>query len=225
MNGRFATHICPTDYCDCTRDVGTTGCFYDFKKPDDLCVEGRRGRLCGGCKGGLALSLNPTKCMDCDKSGAALAVSLSVVILLTLVIIVFNSDISADLRGILFYIQVLPYNFRPNDGHGLVNAVSGFADLGRPTEYPFKFCAAPGLNNLRSKALNFVTTPLIVVVCFVSFMSIRNLTEREKPFQCFFSLIIIMCKTLLETSFTIMHCVDVGGMFVLLSCTELFCIY
>jgi len=213
VNGRFVTHICPREYCECSRDVGTTGCFYDFKKPDDICFEGRSGRLCGRCKGGLSLSLNPTKCTDCDNNGYALAIVIAVVLLLSFLIIAFNSDISADLRGILFYIQMLPYSFIPNDEVvGIVNTIAGIADLGRSTEYPFKYCAMPGLNNLKSKALNFVTPVVVLVVFIVAYIFLRIMKiERKKPFQCFFTLIIMMCKNLLETSFTIMHCVDVGG--------------
>ena len=217
VNGKFVTNICPRGYCKCARREGTTGCFYDFKKPNDFCVEGRGDMLCGRCKDGLALSLRPTECIDCSGSGLILGLSILVVLILTLLIIYFNPDIPTDLRGILFYVQVLPFLFKPNDRVGdVVNTVSGIADLGRPTEYPLDTCAVPALGNLGTMTLNYVTPAEVIIILIVLFTIRRFLHfKRTKPFQCFLVLIVLMYKYIVETSFGIIHCVDVGGMFTL----------
>jgi len=213
VNGKFVTNICPRGYCKCARREGTTGCFYDFKKPNDFCVEGRGDMLCGRCKDGLALSLRPTECIDCSGSGLILGLSILVVLILTLLIIYFNPDIPTDLRGILFYVQVLPFLFKPNDRVGdVVNTVSGIADLGRPTEYPLDTCAVPALGNLGTMTLNYVTPAEVIIILIVLFTIRRFLHfKRTKPFQCFLVLIVLMYKYIVETSFGIIHCVDVGG--------------
>ena len=174
--------------------------------------------LCGRCKDGLALSLRPTECIDCSGTGAFLGLSIIAVFILTVLIIYFNPNIPTDLRGILFYVQVLPFLFKPNDRVGdVVTTVSGMADLGRPTEYPFDTCAVPALGNLGTMALNYVTPAEVLVILIVLFTIRRFLHfKREKPFQCFFVLIVLMYKYIVETSFGIIHCVDVGGMFTFL---------
>ena len=220
MNGKFVTQICPRGYCKCSRKEGATGCFYDFKKPDDFCIPGRVGTLCGRCKDGLALSLRPTECINCDGTGWFLAVSMVCVLIFTILIIFFNPNIPTDLRGILFYVQVLPFLFKPNDRVGdIVSMISGICDLGRPTEYPFATCAMPGLGNLGTTTLNYVTPAEVLIILFVVFLIRRSLHfKRSKPFQCFLVLIILLYKYLVETSFAIIHCVDVGGM-------SHFCVY
>lgn len=214
MNGKFVTSICPRGYCKCSRQQSRTGCFYDYKKPDDFCVKGRVDVLCGRCQDGLALSLRPTDCIDCTGSGLVLALSMIGVLIFSLLIIWFNPNIPTDLRGILFYVQVLPYLFKPNDEVGdIVTTVSGVTDLGRPTEYPISTCAVPGLGNLGTTTLNYVTPAEVIVILFVIFIIRRFLHfERSKPFQCFLVLIVLMYKYLVETSFALIHCVDVGGM-------------
>ena len=218
MNGQFVTHICPRGYCKCSRKEGTTGCFYDFKKPNDFCIPGRVDMLCGRCKDGLALSLRPTECINCDGTGAFLAISIIMVAIFTLLIIYFNPNIPTDLRGILFYVQVMPFLFKPNDRVGdIVTTISGISDLGRPTEYPINTCAVPGLGNLGTATLNYVTPAEVLLILLVIFVIRRFIPfKRNKPFQCFLVLMVLMYKYLVETSFAIIHCVDVGGMFSLL---------
>ena len=214
VNGKFVTNICPRGYCKCSRNDGSTGCFYDFKKPNDFCTTGRVDMLCGRCKDGLALSLRPTECINCDGTGAFLGVSMVFVLFITILIIYFNPNIPTDLRGILFYVQVLPFLFKPNDRVGdIVTTISGVSDLGRPTEYPITTCAVPGLGNLGTTALNYVTPAEVLIILFVVFLIRRFLNfQRSKPFQCFLVLIVLLYKYLVETSFALIHCVDVGGM-------------
>ena len=214
MNGRFVTHICPREYCKCTKKLGTAGCFYDFQKPDDFCIPGRVGTLCGRCKDGLALSLRPTKCINCDGTGAILATSIVMVVIFTVLIIYFNPNIPTDMRGILFYVQVMPFLFKPNDRVGdIVTTISGISDLGRPTEYPINTCAMPGLGNLGTTALNYSTPATVLLILILTYaLSAYIKSERGKPFQCFFVLLVLMYKYLVETSFALLHCVDVGGM-------------
>ena len=220
VNGRFVTNICPRGYCKCIKEKGSTGCFYDFKKPDDLCIEGRSNILCGKCRDGLSVSLRPTKCIDCSGSGLFLGLSITLVLILIGAIILFNPNIPTDMRGVLFYVQVLPFLFKPNDKVGdIVTAISGIADLGRPTDYPLNHCAVPGLGNLGTITLNFITPGGVLVVLLGMFVFRRYINfERHKPFQCFFVLIVIAYKYLSETSFTIIECVDVGGMPLLFDC-------
>ena len=213
VNGVFVTNICPRGYCQCTRKEGTTGCFYDFKKPDDFCLPGRDSLLCGRCKDGLNLSLRPTKCIDCEGTGLVLALSMLGVLVFTLLVIYFNPNIPTDLRGILFYVQVLPFLFKPNDRVGdIVTTISGVTDLGRPTEYPVETCAVPGLGNLGTTTLNYVTPAEVIIILFIIFIVRRFLHfNRSKPFQCFLVLIVLMYKYIVETSFALIHCVDIGG--------------
>eukprot|EP00794_Sanderia_malayensis_P019851 gene19851-21793_t len=212
VNGKFVTSICPRGYCECQKEQGKRGCLYDARNPDKLCIEGRENILCGRCKDGLSLGVRSTECRDCNGTGWFLAISMFVVLVFTLLIIFFNPNIPSDLRGILFYIQVLPFLFKPNDIVGdIVHLVSGISDLGRPTEYPFSTCAVPDLGNLGTTALNYVTPAEVLIVLIAIFVMRRkiNLT-RSRPFQCFLVLMILMYKYLVETSLALLHCVNVG---------------
>ena len=213
MNGKFVTNICPRGYCKCQKEAGKSGCLYDYQNPDDFCVAGRESILCGRCKPGLSIGLRATKCQDCSGTGWFFALSLLFLLIIALLIIYFNSNIPSDVRGILFYVQVVPFLFKPNDAVGdIVTAVSGFMDLGRATDYPFDTCACPGFGNLGTTMLNYTTPALVAFVLFIFYLCRRRLTlNRNRPFQCFLVLMILVYKNLVETSFLIVHCVNVGG--------------
>ena len=213
INGKFVTSICPRGYCKCQKEEGKSGCLYDYQKPDDLCIDGRESTLCGLCKQGLSLGLRSTECRDCSGTGWFLAISMFGVLVFTLLIIYFNPNIPSDLRGILFYVQVLPFLFKPNDEVGdIVHLVSGISDLGRPTEYPLSTCAVPDLGNLGTITLNYVTPAEVLIILVVIFVLRRYVKfSRNRPFQCFLVLMILMYKYLVETSFALIHCVDIGG--------------
>ncbi len=213
VNGEFVTSICPRGYCTCRKEEGKPGCLYDSKNPDNLCIEGRENILCGRCKDGLALGLRSTECRDCTGTGWFLAISMFGVLLATLLILYFNPNIPSDLRGILFYIQVLPFLFKPNDRVGdFVHLMSGISDLGRPTEYPFSTCAVPNLGNLGTTTLNYVTPAEVLVILFFIFIFSRHINlNRSRPFQSFLVMMLLMYKYVVETSFALIHCVNVGG--------------
>ena len=218
MNDRFVTHICPRGYCTCLRKQGAIGCFYDFKKPNDLCLPGRVGVLCGKCKTGLAVSLQPERCTVCHKiTGVVFGIFVVMTILVVLLIIYLNPNIAPDLRGILFYFQVMPFVVEPNSTVGYaVTFISGISDFGRPMDHPLiPTCIMPGLGNLKANMLNY-TTPVVVLIILVLIYCFRAkfTVKRDKPFQCFFVLLVLVYKYCVETSFSLLHCVDVGGRFI-----------
>ena len=213
VNGRFVTQICPQGYCHCSKKQSETGCFYDFKYPDDICKSGRVGTLCGKCKDGLAVSLQQATCSNCDGTGAFLGIFVGIIIILVFLIIYLNPNISPELRGILFYFQVIPFVFKPNNKVGyIVATISSIADFGRPTEHLIPTCAMPGLGNMHATALNYITPAVVLTILIFIYIFRRNIMlQRGKPFQCFFLLLVLVYKYLVEVSFSLLHCVDVGG--------------
>ena len=219
VKGKLVTHLCPRDYCRCNQN-GTddsSECFYDYNKPNEICAKGRGNTLCGRCNDGLSVGLQSSTCRDCSGSWF-IVFSILVVLACTFGIIFFNPGIPSDLRGILFCVQVLPYVFPPNNRIGnIVNLVTAFADLGRPSDYPFDTCVLPGLGNLHIVALSYLTPLIIIIILFICYLRRNKINlKRDSPFQSFFVLLIVMYKYLTETSLQILHCVHVGGKYLCL---------
>ena len=213
VDGKLTIYTCPIDYCQCESEPGRPGCFYDYQNPNDLCLSGRSGTLCGRCKDGLALGLRSTHCRDCEGTGSFFAISALYVLIMSILLMWFNPNISSDIRGILFYIQVLPLLFKSNDEvGGFISIIAGLVDLGRVTGYPIDSCAVPNLGNLGTTTLNYAIPVGVLIVMLVYFLLHRcKFVEREKPFRCFLVMWILAYKYLAETCFLIVNCVYVGG--------------
>lgn len=217
VNGKFVTYLCPRNYCSCNtskdKDVIEGTCLYDYQTPNNICIEGRNGILCGQCNKGLSLGLQNSECRDCKGTGWVFSFSIILIIVLTCVVIYFNVSIPAELRSVLFYVQVLPYVFTQHDKIGAkIHFITGIVDIGRLSEFPLGKCAMPGLGNLESVAISYVTPVTVLLVMFVVYLLKKRIKwTANRPFQRFFVLFTFMYKYFTETSFSILHCVNMSG--------------
>ena len=95
---------CLTGYCR-TQNISL-----DLLLPDDQCVNGRSGTLCGQCKGNLSLSIGSSLCIECnDNWHVALILPFAVgfVLLVALIKLLDLTVKQGTLNGIILYANII----------------------------------------------------------------------------------------------------------------------
>ena len=156
------------------------------------------------------------ECVDCPKTGWLLPVGIIVVTFLCILVIWLNPGISSELRGPLFFFQVLPFIFSP------INHLSLFvfflADLfkfGGPLIYLFKTCIIKGINNLYTISLGYGFPLLALLIFLLAYVLSANYClrfnfRRNSMLRSFWLLIVFIYNYFVETSFLILFCPKVG---------------
>lgn len=138
-------------------------------------------------------------------------VFLTVVILL-IIVIYLNPGMSKDLRGPLFFFQVLPFVLSPKDEVGeVVQVVAYMFQFGGPLVYVWKTCIADGISNLYAIAVGYVMPIICLIIFFVAYVLssrhiIRTKLRKTSSLQSFWLIILFMYKYIVETSLLILHC-------------------
>ena len=140
-----------------------------------------------------------------------------IVIGLCVLVIWLNPGVSSELRGPLFFFQVLPFIFDPTSklgGH--VFLVADIFNFGGPFIYLFKTCIIQGIDNLYSIAFGYVLPFLVLIIFLLAYLLSANYClrfsfRRNSMLQSFWLLLLFVYNYLVETSFLILFCPKVGG--------------
>ena len=139
------------------------------------------------------------------------------VIGLCVLVIWLNPGVSSELRGPLFFFQVLPFIFEPTRLLGTqVSLAADIFNLGGPFIYLIKTCIIQGIDNLYSIAFGYVLPFLVLIVFLLAYLLSANYClrfsfRRNSMLQSFWLLLLFVYNYLVETSFLILFCPKVGG--------------
>lgn len=138
-------------------------------------------------------------------------------IALCVLVVWLNPGISSELRGPLFFFQVLPYIFDPSSHMaGNIFVLADIFNFGGPLVYFSNTCIIAGINNLYLAAFGFVLPALALLVFFLAYLLSANYClrfnlRRHSMLQSFWLLIVFIYNYFVETSFLILFCPKVGG--------------
>ena len=172
-----------------------------------------------------------SECIKCETPGWILAVVIPIVIGLCVLIIWLNPGISSELRGPLFFIQVLPYIFDPaSELGGYVFLAADIFNVGGPFIYLLNTCIVQGINNLHSIAFGYMLPLLVLFVFFVAYLLSANYCLRfsfrkRSMLRSFWLLLLFGYNYLVETSFLILFCPKVGDKYVFFYDGTIECFY
>ena len=151
-------------------------------------------------------------CIDCSKTGWLLPVVTIVVIALCILVIWLNPGISSELRGPLFFFQVLPYIFDPVSllgGHVFLSA--DLFNFGGPLIYLPKTCVIKGINNLYAIAFGYASPVLALSIFLLAYVLSANYClkfnfRRNSMLRSFWLLLVFIYNYFVETSLFILFC-------------------
>ena len=157
------------------------------------------------------------ECIKCNNSGWFLALVIPIVIILCVVIIWLNPGISSELRGPLFFYQVLPFIVDPIEKNNWIFLATDIFNVGRPFIYFFKTCLVPGINSLYAITFEYAVPFLVFTVFFLAYFFSHRLTfsrPQRSMLRSFWFLLLFVYNYLVETSFRILFCPNVAGNYV-----------
>ena len=137
-------------------------------------------------------------------------------IALCIVVIWLNPIISSELRGPLFFFQVVPYIFNPTShlsGHFVF--VAELFNFGSPVIYFSKTCIIKGLNNLYTTAFQYAMPVLALSIFLLAYVLSTNYClkfnfRRKSMLRSFWLLLVFIYSYFVETSLLILFCPKVG---------------
>ena len=142
-----------------------------------------------------------------------------VVISLCILVIWLNPSISSELRGPLFFFQMVPYIFDPSSHLGaqvfFVAALTELFNFGSPLVYFSKTCIIKGLNNLNSIAFGYALPVLALSIFLLAYLLSTNYClrfnfRRNSMLRSFWLLLVFIYSYFVETSLHILFCPKVG---------------
>ena len=163
-----------------------------------------------------------SECVDCPKTGWLLLPVGTIAVTLCVLVIWLNPGISSELRGPLFFFQVLPFIFSPTNH--LSRYAFFLADLFKfqgLLVYFFKTCIVKGLNNLYAAAFGYTTPVLALSIFLLAYALSANYClrfnfRRNSMLRSFWLLLVFIYNFLVETSLCILSCPNVGDKHVFL---------
>ena len=135
---------------------------------------------------------------------------------LCVLIIWLNPGISSELRGPLFFFQVLPYIFDPTSNmEGVALLSADMFNFGGPLIYLFRTCIVEGLDNLYAIAFGYMIPFLALFVFVVAYLLSVNYRlkfnlRKRSMLQSFWLILLFVYNYLVKTSFLILFCPSVG---------------
>ena len=224
---------CPFGYCSCHKlaneSTKSSGCFFNVvnKTSNDVCANYRTGILCGKCQKNYSVGIKTFVCVP-RKSTISCTVTTILSFVFTflacILILYFNPGLDNEIRGPLFFFQVLPLFFPPVqytakstlDVYDLVHFLASIFGFTLPFfGYFFSHCyILDNLDNLDMLLASF-TSPLIAFTVFVVFMLLTKqriiFIRRKNAVQSFWVLLLLMYSSLMTTSLNIINCLNVAG--------------
>ena len=145
-----------------------------------------------------------------------MVVVVPIVIGLCVLIIWLNPGISSELRGPLFFFQVLPFMFvYGSDLRVYLFQVTEIFNFGAPFIFLVETCIFQGISSLHSIAFGYVLPLLVMLVFLLAYLLSRNnclkFNFRDRSMlRSFWLLLLFVYNFLVETSFLILNCPKVG---------------
>ena len=139
-----------------------------------------------------------------------------VVVILCILIIWLNPGISSELRGSLFFFQMVPYIFDPvSKLGGHVYLLADLFNFGGPLIYLSKTCIIKELNNLDSIAFGYALPVLALSIFLLAYVLSTNYClrfnfRRNSMLRSFWLLVVFIYNYFVETSLLILFCPKVG---------------
>ena len=141
-------------------------------------------------------------------------------IFLCTLVIWLNPSISSELRGPLFFFQVIPYIFDPPSHLGeYVFFVTELFNFGSPMTYFSHTCIIKGINNLYAVAFGYARPVLALTVFLLAYVlsinyCLRFNFRRNSMLQSFWLLLVFIYSYFVETSLRILFYPKVGDKYV-----------
>ena len=162
---------CPINYC--REDVEDV----DLTVPDQLCVPGRSGTLCGKCEDGLSSVIGPSECKKCSNAWLA-NILLVAVAGLFIVVIAFLLDLTitrGTMPGVLFYANIVSVNatiyFRGAD-RGFLYWTMSWLNL----DPGFPVCLYDGMREGTKIAMQYIfPVYLVLIIVAITVLSQHSL--------------------------------------------------
>ena len=132
-----------------------------------------------------------------------------------MVVIWLNLGISSELRGPLFFFQVLPYIFYSTFPFAYV--VTDILNFEAPFSYLSSKCIVKGLDNLQAIAFFYIIPLLALLVLLLAYCLNGRLKfkfRRRSMLHPFWLILLFVYSYLLETSFFLIFCPKVGDKYV-----------
>ena len=155
------------------------------------------------------------ECVECDSGAGIIAIVVIIVVIVCVVIIILNPCMSSELRGPLFFFQVLPFVFKPYNYIGrIVFYVGNLVNFSSP--YFIHTCIIKEMNNLYAVAFGYLmpfVILLVFLVCYIlstKFYLVRFKLRKNSSLQSFWLMMLFAYNNLAVTSFMLLYCPRVG---------------
>lgn len=167
---------CPINYCK--NDVHDI----DLTMPDQLCVSGRTGILCGACKDGLSSVFGSAECRRCSNAWLAILLIYAVVGIV-MILFSFLLDLTithGTMIGLIFYASIVGVNaniyFQQGGGRGPLFWFVSWIIL----EQGFPLCFYDGMTETVKLLLQYIfpTYVVILIVAITKFSQHSKLMQR-----------------------------------------------
>ena len=135
---------------------------------------------------------------------------------LCVLIIWLNPGISSELRGPLFFYQVIPFIFDyGSELRGYLFLGTDINNFGGPLIFLVETCILQGISSLYSIAFGYVLPLLVIFVFLLAYLLSRNNCLKfnlrdHSMLRSFWLLLLFVYNYLVETSFLILNCPKVG---------------
>lgn len=145
-----------------------------------------------------------------------MGVVIPLVMALCVLIIWLNPGISSELRGPLYFFQVLPCIFDPTSQSGsYIFLLADLFNFGGPLVYLTKTCIVREINNLYSIAFGYLVPFLALLIFLFAYLLSINYCLKFKfrqrsMLKSFWLLVVFIYNYCVETSFLILFCPKVG---------------
>ena len=166
---------CPINYCR----EGVTN--IDLRDPDQLCVQSRRGTLCGACKEGFSSVFGTAECQKCSDAWLA-TLALFALIGILMVTVAFLLDITITHRhinGLFFYSNIVMVNaniFFQGNQRGFLFWFLSWVNL----DIGFPLCFYDGMTESSKAGLQYVfPTYIIVMIAAIIVISQHSLRMQR----------------------------------------------
>ena len=166
--------MCPNNYCnDKVIDI-------DLSIPDQLCMSGHTGILCGACKDDLSSIFGSANCKKCTNSWLATILIFAVLgPLLVILLFLLNLTVAqGTINGLIFYANVVSVNaniFFRESNQGFLFIFFSLLNL----DLGFPLCFYNGMSELAKVGLQYIFPVYILLIGIV----ITALSQYSKVMQ------------------------------------------
>jgi hypothetical protein len=196
-------------YVTCTPQGRLPGCLFEFDKPNSQCRSERKGRLCGTCQEGYGVTLDLQSCNDKCDAGLPLFLILCVgVVAVSLLIMLFDIELPNELKGFLFYAQVIGLVYRP---YAVVqttaSGLSTFLNL-LGFSLPFPVCLSADVKAHYVALLGYIS-PILAMATVASYVISARFSKRlsnRSALKGITFLSLFVYKYVADTAFIFISC-------------------